>query len=134
MKTIFLFLMLFSTACFGQTQSDINTKATGEYQKSDKLLNDIYQQIVKLYGSNSAFLRDLKGAQHLWVQLRDTQLKLKYPDREPGYYGSAHEMCRSIYLKELTDSRIKELQHWLEEPEEGDVCASTIGQYNSPNR
>jgi hypothetical protein len=33
------------------------------------------------------------------------------------------------HLKKLTESRIKELEQWLDDKEEGDVCNGTIREY-----
>jgi len=53
-------------------------------------------------------------------------MKMKYPDREPGYYGSIQPMCEAMYLAELTQDRIKALKVWIEGVEEGDMCAGTV--------
>jgi hypothetical protein len=53
-------------------------------------------------------------------------MKMKYPDREPGYYGSVESMCWSNYLTQLTSERIKTLNQWIDGTEEGDVCAGTV--------
>ena len=72
------------------------------------------------------FLASLKEAQRCWIAFRDAQLKMKYPGREQGYYGSVLPMCEMMYLTELTQDRIKALQVWIDGVEEGDVCAGTV--------
>jgi uncharacterized protein YecT (DUF1311 family) len=92
-------------------------------------LNEVYQKIFKLYSENELFIKNLKIAQKLWIQFRDAQLAAMYPERDGGYYGSVLPMCEAIYLKKLTEARIKELEQWLDDREEGDVCNGTIGEY-----
>ena len=57
------------------------------------------------------------------------QLEMKFPEREPGYYGSVLSMCKSSYLEELTNKRIKELEEWIEGCEEGDVCCGSVKRF-----
>jgi uncharacterized protein YecT (DUF1311 family) len=110
----------------GQTGAEMNQKAHVSYQKADKELNAVYQKIVVNYKNDPAFIASLKAAQRLWIQFRDAELKMKYPQREQGYYGSVYPMCYSAYKEELTRQRIKTLQQWLEGAEEGDVCAGSV--------
>jgi hypothetical protein len=51
---------------------------------------------------------------------------MKYPDREPGYYGSIQPVCEMSYLTELTQDRIKTLNVWIEGVEEGNLCGGTV--------
>jgi uncharacterized protein YecT (DUF1311 family) len=62
----------------------------------------------------------------LWIQFRDAEMKMKYPEREDGYYGSVYPMCWSMYLTQLTTERITTLKQWLDGTEEGDVCAGSV--------
>jgi DNA phosphorothioation-dependent restriction protein DptG len=128
---VLILLMLCSPAqvSFAQTQSEVNEESSVSYKKVDARLNNVYQQILKLYGKNPIFIKNLKVAQRIWVQFRDAQLAMKFPERGTGYYGSALPMCQALYLKELTERRVKELEVWLGKREEGDVCNGTIGEY-----
>ena len=50
MNKIFLLLLLtFSINCFSQTQAEMNQKAYDIYDKADKKLNTVYQQILIKY-------------------------------------------------------------------------------------
>jgi uncharacterized protein YecT (DUF1311 family) len=89
----------------------------------------VYQKILVRYAKNPLFIRNLKESQRLWVRFRDAQLAMKYPERGAGYYGSVLPMCKSNYLNELTEQRVRELEAWLAQPGEGDVCNGTIGEY-----
>ena len=121
----FLFLNCFLFAC-SQTQADMNKDAYNSYQKSDKELNSTYQKILVEYKSDSVFIKNLKASQKIWVSFRDAELKMKFPEREPGCYGSIHPMCVSYYMEQLTDERIKTLKVWLDGIEEGDGCIGSV--------
>lgn len=114
------------TEARAQTQDDLEDQTTSEFQSADKELNAIYRKILEEYADDDAFLASLKEAQRCWIAFRDAQLKMKYPDREPGHYGSVQPMCEMMYLTELTQDRIKALNVWIEGVEEGDVCAGTV--------
>lgn len=109
-----------------QTQGDLNNQTATGFQAADKQLNAVYQKILEDYADDEAFIASLKEAQRCWITFRDAQLKMKFPDREPGYYGSVLPMCEAMYLAELTQDRIKALQRWIDGVEEGDVCAGTV--------
>jgi uncharacterized protein YecT (DUF1311 family) len=105
---------------------EMNQDAAGEFKSADKELNAIYQQILEDYADDDVFLANLKEAQRCWIDFRDAQLKMKYPDREPGYYGSIQPVCEMTYLTELTQDRIKTLNVWIEGVEEGNLCGGTV--------
>jgi uncharacterized protein YecT (DUF1311 family) len=122
-----LFFCFYSSLSFSQTQREMNDDAMTTYKKTDKKLNEVYQEIMTKYKAKTNFIKCLKNAQGLWVQFRDAQLAMKYPEQEPGHYGSVLPMCQESYLTELTETRIKELQAWLAEHKEGDVCNGSVG-------
>ena len=127
MKKILICILLFCNAmAYSQTQADMNNDARISYQKADKELNNTYQNILIEYRTDSVFIKTLKASQRIWVSFRDAELKMKYPDREPGYYGSIQPMCVSNYLEQLTRERIKTLTVWLDGIEEGDGCAGSV--------
>lgn len=126
-KLLILSFLLFTFYhSFSQTQFELNEAEHKKYLKADKELNDVYQKILKDYKQDTAFIKNLKVSQRLWVQLRDAEMKVKYPDRPEGYYGSVQPMCWSIYLTQLTQERINTLREWLEGTEEGDVCSGSV--------
>src|SRR6187401_665724 len=108
---LFVVIVLFSMA---QTQSELNEKAKNKYEAADKELNKIYADILKEYKTDTVFMKNLKKSQKLWIQFRDAEMKVKYPDREPGYYGSVQTMCWFLYKEELTRERTKVLKTFLE--------------------
>ncbi len=125
----YLLTILISISCltgFSQTQAEMNRKGNESYSKADKELNDIYQTILTEYESDTVFINNLKTAQRIWITFRDAEVKVKYPEREPGYYGSVYPVCVSIYLEKLTRARISTLKAWKEGVEEGDACNGSL--------
>ena len=123
-------LVVFGLLCLtvnAQTQLDYNDEANASYKKADKELNTVYQRIMTKYKSDTEFIKNLKASQLIWIKFRDSELLMKYPEREFGYYGSMHSMCVSEFLEEFTKTRIKTLKQWLDSPEEGDPCSGSIG-------
>jgi uncharacterized protein YecT (DUF1311 family) len=112
--------------CLGQTQAEMNKAAAADYQKADKELNSVYQQILKEYKADTAFIKNLKNSQRIWLQFRDAELKTKYPDRNPTFYGTAHPVCRSLYLAELTKERTEKLKVWVTGIEQENICAGSV--------
>jgi uncharacterized protein YecT (DUF1311 family) len=122
-----LTIMMVVFASYGtmaQSQTAMNVNAGRNYDKADKELNAVYRKKLKEYTAQPLFIKKLKVAQRLWVQLRDAELAAKYP--ESGSYGSAAPMCESIYLETLTRERTKFLRLWLTGIPEGDVCAGSV--------
>ena len=127
MKSILFFVLLSSSATYAQTQTEMDASAAATYNKADKDLNRIYQEILKNNVTDTAFTRNLKIAQRLWLQFRDAEMKMKYPDREPGYYGTIFPLCWYAYLTELTEERTKTLKVWVDgEGDEEDDCSGTV--------
>lgn len=123
---VMLLSLIISNQAYGQTQLEMNQEEQKKYLKADKELNLVYNQILKEYKSDVEFIKNLKIAQRIWIQFRDAEMKSRYPDREPGYYGSIHPMCWSIYLTELTEERTKKLKMWLTGIAEGDACSGSV--------
>jgi uncharacterized protein YecT (DUF1311 family) len=114
------------TVGFSQTQAQMNSDANATFQKADKELNVVYQKILKEYKDDPVFIKSMITAQKLWVQLRDADVKMMYPDREAGYYGSMLPLCVSEYKAKLTKERTAKLKRWLTGVEEGDVCSGSV--------
>lgn len=122
---IFFIILVTSISCFAFDSGPIHNPQDS-YQLADKELNIVYQRILNEYQTDTLFIENLKASQRIWVTFRDAELKVKYPESEPGYYGSIYPVCVSNYLEGLTRERIKTLKIWLEGIEEGDVCAGSV--------
>ena len=121
-----IFTLFAASLAQAQTQGEMNQDAASEFKAADKELNSVYQEILSDYADDEVFIASLKEAQRCWIVFRDAQLKMKYPDREPGYYGSIQPVCEMTYLAELTQDRIKTLNVWIEGVEEGNLCGGTV--------
>lgn len=127
MKNLLLLFFLFiAPYAWAQTQADLNAAAYADYQKADDELNAVYKKILIQYKTDKTFITNLKASQRLWISFRDAELQMKYPDREPGYYGSIHPICRANYLEKLTRNRIEKLREWLTSAAEDDACAGSV--------
>ena len=129
MKTILLLFAgcLLSVSSFGQSQAQMNQQADAAYRKADLELNRTYQQILKEYRTQTAFLQSLKAAQKLWIQFRDAEMKARYPAANSLLeYGSFFPVCYSNGLEELTKARTKQLRLWLTGIPEGDMCNGSV--------
>ena len=94
--------------------------------KTEKEINSVYQKILKQYSSDFGFIKNLKTSQKLWIQFRDAEMKMKFPDRPTGYYGSIQPMCWFNYMADLTKDRIKTLDTWVTGTVEGDACSGSV--------
>jgi len=125
-KIILLLLLTFSINCFSQTQAEMNQQAYASYNKTDKKLNTVYQKILVKYKTDKLFVANLKKSQRIWISFRDAEMDMKYPNYPNQNYGSIHPTCRAVYLTELTESRIKTLNVWLNGIKEGDACSGSV--------
>lgn len=126
-QLIFYFVFSMSLiSAYGQTQLEMNEQAAKDFKKADKELNAVFQQIIKANRSDTVFIKNLKKAQNLWIQLRDAELDAKFPEEPGKFYGTVAPMCWSMYKTDLTKERIKKLRVWLTGVKEGDVCAGSV--------
>ena len=121
-----LFLIMYTNFSFSQSQSEMNKNENIAYQKAEKEINTVYQKILIKYKEDKAFIENLRISQRLWIQFRDAEVNMKFPNNTPGYYGSIYPMCVSNYLTQLTRERTKTLKIWLIGIEEGDACAGSV--------
>ena len=128
-KNISFLIFSFVIGCsvtFSQTQADMNKQTYESYKKADKELNDIYHKILIEYKADTLFVKNLKASQRIWINFRDAELKIRYPDYGNNYYGSMQPMCVASYLEKLTKERIKTLKEWLDGVEEGEGCEGSV--------
>ena len=120
-----ILILLFITtniSSFSQTQLEMNDDAYNDYSIADKELNNTYQKVIEKFSLDTIFIEKLRISQRIWIQFRDAELDLKYPEREPGYYGSVLPMCIGYYLAYLTKTRTESLKEFLKPYVDGDVC------------
>ncbi|MBA7556412.1 hypothetical protein ES705_49120 [subsurface metagenome] len=90
------------------------------------------EEIFEKYKENPLFLERLQIAQRLWIQFRDAHMDSVFPFFEdvPNMYGSSYPMCYYIELTNLTWKRVMELESFILEPDEGEMCNGIRGVYN----
>lgn len=126
---IFLFFsIIFTQFSFAQSQAQMNNDSYISYKKVDDELGVVYQKVIKKYAKNPDFIAALRASERLWIQLRDAEIKMRFPAKDPRFeYGSVYPMCVNIYLESITKDRIKYLREWISKSEEGDVCSGSVG-------
>ena len=121
-----LFFLCFVLNELGQTQLEMNEAAQAKFNQADKQLNIVYKKVLTSYSRDSNFIAQLKASQRIWIQFRDAEMKMKFPEKDQSIYGSVFPMCWYIYMEELTVERTKKLKLWLTGAKEGEVCSGSI--------
>jgi uncharacterized protein YecT (DUF1311 family) len=127
MKQLILMALfcLFTNTSFGQSQAKMNMDAQKKYEKANEELNAVYDKVLIKYEDNKQFISKLKTAQKMWIKFRDAEIEAKYPAKDGLLeYGSMYPMCWNIYLTDLTNQRIKNLNVWLKGT--NDACAGSV--------
>jgi uncharacterized protein YecT (DUF1311 family) len=88
--------------------------SSSSVDSTDRVLNDVYRQVMRRYAGMPTRLLQLKTAQRAWLGFRDAQLALD----NPSCVGSNNEIvsrtsCYDGELRTLTVSRITELSRLL---------------------
>ncbi len=99
------------------TQSEMNDCAHEEFQRSDKKLNDLYEQIMARLAGNGPAKELLKKAQKTWIGFRDAECEFQ---TSASVGGSIYPMLNATCAKSLTDARSAQLKAYLS-CEEGDL-------------
>ena len=117
MRTFFLILssILIVVISFSQSHKDGRVL----FEQSDKKLNATYQKLILAKRSDTVFLKNLRASQRIWIQFRDAQLTLQYPNHASIAKKGAIPMSQAIYLARLTDDRTDVLLEWLKAPMTG---------------
>ncbi len=125
-NTLTLVLLLLAQWLAAQTQADMNIEAYQNLKKADDTLNAVYNDVLSKYSKDSLFIKNLKAAQRLWINFRDAELDMKYPDYPIPHYGSFQPVCRARYLQMLTEQRTVTLKQWLAGDDEYELCGGSV--------
>lgn len=121
---------MFTQFLFAQSQAQMNNDSYVSYKKVDNELGVVYQKVINKYSKNPDFINALRASERLWIQLRDAEIKMRFPANDPRLeYGSVYPMCVNIYLENITKTRINYLKEWLQSTDGGDVCSGSLGAY-----
>lgn len=120
-------VLLCSSACNAQNNTQPVEKELSDFEKADTELNDIFQEILSAYSENDVFIESLRQSQRIWINFRDAELEMKYPGEDKRVqYGSVYTMCAEQYLSKMTNERTSTLRQWLTGIEEGNVCGGSV--------
>jgi uncharacterized protein YecT (DUF1311 family) len=90
-------------------------------------MNLLLDDIRRLYANQSEFLAALEAAQSAWLTFRKAHLEARYPASDKrSAYGSIYPRCYQMAYVALTQTRIAQLQQWVDGVPEGEVCAGSI--------
>ena len=103
MKITFITLSMILSVAVLTSQEQVNGRAT--FEKSDKRLNDAFQLLIAAKRSDSAYIKNLRASQRVWIQFRDAELKLMYPNPASVENDAFLPMTQAIYLSRFTDER-----------------------------
>lgn len=131
MKTIICLLAFTAISFFShaQTQAEMNEASYKDYLKADKELKILISKLNVLYVKNQPFLKALKESQRIWLNFRNAEIKLQFPDNDG--YGSIYPLCVNSLSEDITRTRIKELKKWLKRMPDGELCSGSIGEFTS---
>ncbi len=121
LKFIFIISLQWS---FGQTQNQMTFEAGQKYQQADKELNQVFQQILKVYSNDSIFIKQLQSTQVLWMQWRNSEINTRYLPGEN--YGSMLSICQSALAESFIRQRISYLKLWLDGIDHQEACKGTV--------
>ena len=121
-----LLFLCFGLKGLGQTQLEMNEAAQAKFNQADKQLNIVYKKILTSYSRDTNFIVQLKTSQRIWIQFRDAEMKMKFPEKDQSNYGSVFPLCWYAYMEELTSERTKRLKQWLTGAKEGELCNGSI--------
>ncbi len=111
MKRPFLVLSLILPIAVSFSQTLEDGRAT--FGKSDKRLNDAYQMLLAVRRSDTVFTRNLKASQRAWIQFRNAEMTLNYPNHASIEKRDSLPMDQALCLVHLTEDRTKALLGWL---------------------
>ena len=105
-----------SAPCYDKagTQSELNQCAASELGAADRVLNEVYEQVLREYRTDPSFTDKLKLAQQAWVRFRDAEMEAMFPETDKQRaYGTVFPMCSGQWRTQLTQQRTEDLRRWL---------------------
>lgn len=102
-----LFIMI--PLSFAQIQADEITYL----ETVEKQLDEVYQNLISENQSEKIFVKNLKAAQQAWLQYRDLQFSLFFPNHKPIEKKNLLTCEELKFLSDLTENRTMELLNLL---------------------
>jgi uncharacterized protein YecT (DUF1311 family) len=122
MKLIFITLVhiLAITTMFPQTHlpmfhssPQIRLDGLAVFENNDKKLNQVYKMLLLAKQSDTTFIENIKASERLWIQFRDAEFTVKFPDHPPIENKDLLSNDQATYLARFTENRTKVLLEWL---------------------
>ena len=100
--------------------------AAKEAKRADDTLNEVYKQILVIYGNNQLFIEKLVDSELAWIAFRDAELEAISAVKDKQVrYGTLSSMAYDIEKARLTWARVEQLKEWSEGIPEGNVGAGS---------
>ncbi len=100
------------------SQPEMNQCALEDFEKADKALNQVWQQLLTKEKANPAYIKKLRAAQRVWISFRDAEVAAMFAceDSNPRWcWGSMYPLLYHIALSELTEARTQRLKLYLQD-------------------
>jgi uncharacterized protein YecT (DUF1311 family) len=108
------------------SQREMRLEAMADYKEVEKLHQQVYDEIIAIYGDDSQSADFIRRSQRAWISFREAHIRAIWPQIETGeVMGTAERICIPSELEKLTRQRIIQLLTWRNGIEEGDVEAGT---------
>lgn len=126
---IILSLILPVSLLYPQTNKD----GRNYFKKSDKKLNEVYQNLISENKQDNVFIQNLRVSQRAWLQFRNAQLTLTYPEHASIQNMDSLSGNELTYLAHLTEERTKVLLELLKPSTDKMVYVSDLEVLRSGN-
>ena len=100
------------------TQIEMNQCAYEDFKNADTVLNQAYNELRSLKGSNTPYLKKLKASQKAWLKFRDAEIKSIFAcasDDMKMCWGSIYPLLYNSAIQKLTEARTKTLVGYIDE-------------------
>ena len=131
MKTLLLILSLILPLTLLYPQGWENSRTY--FKNNDKMLNDIYQELLVANRSDTTFINNLRVSQRIWIKFRDAQLTLMFPEHASIEKMELLSRNELVYLAHLTEDRTKVLSELLKPSTSKMVYVSDLEIIHSGN-
>jgi uncharacterized protein YecT (DUF1311 family) len=112
------------SATLSRTQDEFIRDDRRAYAEADNELNKVYQQILVKYKARTKFIKDLKNAQRRWIEFRDAEYEMTFPESNSHLDRKHLTEAQAIYLLKLTVERTNTLCEILDQNSGGTITCS----------
>ena len=124
LQRLLLPILLACTFAPGQTPTD----GRAAFQSSDQKLNQVYKMLLIAKQTDTVFIEHLKASERIWVQFRNSEFTLNFPDHPSLSHEDSLSDDEGSYLARFTGERVNVLLYWLKAAEGNFAERPPIGQ------